>query len=134
LLRFDLGLGRLPLLLLLMLHRKMSGFLADAILPGLADLWHLHNPSDALNKESLDHALDDVNKRDFNQLGGWDINNLLVGLNDSGIDKLLLCVHASPLNLQGGHVDQLRLRHLRWYLYHRMCAGKRTVVVLVLDF
>ena len=121
-------------LLLLVLRREMSGFLADAILPGLTDLRSLHDLLDTLKEGSLDHTLNGVNERNFNQLDGWNVDNLLVRLDYSGIDKLLLCVHASPLNLQGGHVDQLRLRHLRWYLYHRMCTGKRTVMVLVLDF
>jgi hypothetical protein len=114
------------------LRREMSGSLADAILPGLTDLRSLHNLLDTLKEGSLDHTLNGVNERNFNQLDGWNVDNLLMRLDDSGIDKLLLCVHASPLNLQRGHVDHLRLRHLRWYLYHRMCAGKRTVVVLVL--
>jgi len=119
-------------LLLLVLRREVSGFLADAILLGLTDLRSLHNLLDALEGGPLDHTLNDVNERSFNQHDGWNIDNLLVCLNDSGIDELLLCVHTTPLNLQCGHVDQLRLRRLRWYIYHRMRLGKRTVVVLVL--
>ena len=103
-------------LLLLMLRRGMNGFLADAILPGLTDLRSLHDLLDTLKEGSLDHTLSGVNDRNFNQFDGSSVGNLLVRLNDSGIDKLLLCVHTTPLNLQGGHVDQLRLRHLRWYI------------------
>ena len=87
-------------LLLLLLRRGMSGSLADAILPGLTDLRSLHDLLDTLKEGSLDHTLNGVNERDFNQLDGWNVDNLLVRLNDSGIDKHLLCVHASPLNLQ----------------------------------
>ena len=119
-------------LLLLELRRGMSGFLADAIWPGLTDLRSLHNLLDTLKEGSLDHTLNGVNERNFTQLDGWNVDNLLVRLGDSGLNMLRSHVHDPLLDLQGGHVDQLRLRRLRWYIYHRMRLGKRTVVVLVL--
>ena len=76
-------------LLLLVLRREMNGFLAGAILLGLTDLRSLHNLLDALEGGPLDHTLNDVNGRSFNHHDGWNIDNLLVCLNDSGIDELL---------------------------------------------
>jgi len=67
-------------LLLLVLRREMSGSLADAILPGLTDLRSLHNLLDTLKEGSLDHTLNGVNERNFNQLDGWNVDNLLVRL------------------------------------------------------
>ena len=74
-------------LLLLVLRREMSGSLADAILPGLTDLRSLHNLLDILKEGSLDHTLNGVNERNFNQLGGWNVDNLLVRLDFGNMEN-----------------------------------------------
>ena len=74
-------------LLLLVLRREMSGSLADAILPGLTDLRSLHNLLDTLKEGSLDHTLNGVNERNFNQLDGWNVDNLLVRLDFGNMEN-----------------------------------------------